>query len=414
MINRIFSTLVFLGLYSIVISQTTVGLVAYYPFDEDFSDVTGNTANNGVAVANEPSINDCGPLGNALVMRGTNEALTFLGQVNNEFDTEDFTISFFFKPANRTGTQYLLSKRSEMCENLDQSIEIRYAPLNNNRGTINVVLRETVDETVSIVHTYQNDLCWQHLAVIRRGNRVLLYHNGVLVQDLGSERRIDILNEGLLHLGGADCIEIGETYDGFLDDFRIYNRALDEGEISGLYIQPDQIATADTIIFLGNAVNIELGGTCSNIFSWTPVEGVNGTNIPNPIIEPESAGTFTYTVEMVDENGFCTAKDSITIRVVDPSDLDCGNIFVPNAFTPNNDNINDLFGISNPFAIQDLIAFEIFDRWGNRVFFTEDPFEQWDGTYAGSNLNSGMLKYRISYICKGEEQLKIGNFVIIK
>ncbi len=199
--------------------QTTIGLVAYYPFDEDYSDVTGNTANNGVAVGNEPAINDCGPLGNALVMRGTNEALTFLGQVNDEFDTEDFTVSFFFKPANSTSTQYLLSKRSEMCDNLDQSFEIRYAPLNNNRGTINIVLREAVDKTVSITHTYKNDVCWQHLAVVRVANRVQLYLNGTFIQELGSEKRLDILNDGLLYLGGADCININETFDGFIDDF---------------------------------------------------------------------------------------------------------------------------------------------------------------------------------------------------
>ncbi len=161
-------------------------------------------------------------------------------------------------------------------------------------------------------------------------------------------------------------------------------------------------------------MDIELGGTCSNDFSWSPQDGVNGVNLPNPNIEPEFSGTFTYTLSILDESSFCTAKDSITIRVVDPADLDCNNIFLPNAFTPNNDNLNDFFGISNPFAVQDLISFEIFDRWGNRVFFTEDPFEQWDGTYAGSNINAGMMRYQIQFICNGEEQTKVGNFVIVK
>ncbi|MFN9940082.1 MAG: gliding motility-associated C-terminal domain-containing protein, partial [bacterium] len=79
----------------------------------------------------------------------------------------------------------------------------------------------------------------------------------------------------------------------------------------------------------------------------------------------------------------CVATDSIYISVVDPNTLSCNTVFLPGAFTPNGDGLNDVYGISNPYAIQQLHTFEIFDRWGARVFYTTQVFDQWDGSFQG-------------------------------
>ena len=76
--------------------QTKIGLIAHYTFDTSLVDVTGNTANNGINLGGgTPSI-QCGPIGNALSLDNFNDQITFLGQVNDEFDTEDFTVSLYF------------------------------------------------------------------------------------------------------------------------------------------------------------------------------------------------------------------------------------------------------------------------------------------------------------------------------
>ena len=114
------------------------------------------------------------------------------------------------------------------------------------------------------------------------------------------------------------------------------------------------------------------------------------------------------------DDGLCTATDSLQIIVVDPSTIDCSDIFLPTAFTPNGDGLNDFFGISNPFATGELLAFDIFDRWGNIVFSTTDPLDKWNGSYKGTPVNPGVFLYRIQFRCEGEEGVKSGNVTVIR
>ena len=84
------------------------------------------------------------------------------------------------------------------------------------------------------------------------------------------------------------------------------------------------------------------------------------------------------------------------------------------AFTPNRDNLNDTYGLSNPFAINDLISFEIFDRWGGIVFRTNDPFAKWDATYKNEAVNPGVFLWRVAYRCDGEEINETGTVTVIR
>ena len=87
---------------------------------------------------------------------------------------------------------------------------------------------------------------------------------------------------------------------------------------------------------------------------------------------------------------------------------------MPTAFTPNNDGLNDTYGISNPYAIPELLTFEIYDRWGNRIFATQDPFQRWDGFYRGEPVNAGVVQYALQWVCQGEEQVQTGEIAILR
>ncbi|MBK8722450.1 MAG: gliding motility-associated C-terminal domain-containing protein [Saprospiraceae bacterium] len=122
--------------------------------------------------------------------------------------------------------------------------------------------------------------------------------------------------------------------------------------------------------------------------------------------------TTTYKVQFL--NSQCSATDTIQVLVVDPNSVDCNQVFFPTAFTPNDDGLNDSYGISNPYAIKDLISFEIYDKWGGNVFKTTDPFAVWDGKSNGSPLNPGVFLYRVAYRCNNEEKILRGSFTLLK
>lgn len=400
-------TLAYLGLNG----QTAIGLIAYYPLDSTLSDVTGNTANTGFPMGN-PSYG-CGVRSNALYLDGGQDQVAFMGPVINEFDTEDFTVSFYFKSTGLGGTQLLLAKQRLDCTT-DNAIFIRYVPLNR---TVSVYLGESPSVNVQLTKRLSIDFCWHHLTLVRKGGVIKLYVNTQFAGEVTASKRVNIYNDGDLILGGSDCLTGSETtFQGYIDEFRVYNRALTPEEIAFLYTSPDMILNQDTIIFLGNSIDIDITKSCADQFAWSPSAGVSQSNVAQTSITPLQKGDFTYKLALTDAAAGCTAIDSINVSVIDPNDLDCRKVFIPNAFTPNGQGPfkNETFGISNPFAIQELISFEIFDRWGNRVFAAEDPFLRWDGNYKGQPVNPGVMLYKVQFKCNGEFISEAGSLTILK
>lgn len=89
----------------------------------------------------------------------------------------------------------------------------------------------------------------------------------------------------------------------------------------------------------------------------------------------------------------CTFTDSTYI-----STFACCDLFVPNAFTPNKDGVNDFFELyaSN---LQEVNVFSIYNRYGQRVFHTNNQNSKWDGTYNGQLLDGGVYHYYLIYTC---------------
>jgi len=109
LIMRLFLGSLFLLVYIGMIAQTKAGLVAYYPFNKNLKDDTGNLSND--AIGNNGIDYVCGPLNEALRFSGNTSLVNIIGAVNSEFDTEDFSVSFYFKIGNDKGIQYLISKK---------------------------------------------------------------------------------------------------------------------------------------------------------------------------------------------------------------------------------------------------------------------------------------------------------------
>ncbi len=402
--------LLFLISAQLISAQTTVGLVAYYSLDGDLIDRTGNTSNTGVAVGTPTFV--CGVEGQAVLLDGANDQIRIpnTASVSGEFDREDFTVSFYFKPVGFNGTQTLLSKRDTACANPRQ-FSLRYVPTSR---TLNTILAQDEDKDVNILNLVNNMSCWQQVTIVRDNLRVNVYLNGQFLSSLGTASRIDLESEGAFYIGGGDCLGGIETpFSGLIDEVRVYNRALDDEEVAGLYGAPDMIRTNDTIVFQGNSVDIQLNNTCGTSFSWSPTQDVFSPTDAEPTIDATTPGNFTYYVQISDQVSTCVAIDSVRLTVVDPNTLPC-KVAMAKAFTPNRDNLNDTYGVSNPFALTDFVSLEIFDRWGGVVFQTNDPFLKWDGTFKGEAVNPGVFLWRIAYRCDGGEVNETGTVTVLR
>ncbi len=111
----------------------------------------------------------------------------------------------------------------------------------------------------------------------------------------------------------------------------------------------------------------------------------------------DGSGSFNYLVQkqglyfvQVENEYNCVGYDSIFVSYKCPV-----SIFIPNAFSPNGDNINDFF---RP-VINNAITYklEIFDRWGNLIFINNDPETGWNGRFNEQPMNSGVFVYVIQY-----------------
>ena len=114
----------------------------------------------------------------------------------------------------------------------------------------------------------------------------------------------------------------------------------------------------------------------------------------------------TYKLTVTDLCG--SYSDEIVIRK-----LQACLLLMPNAFTPNNDGKNDLFRIPPGIPLI-LDNFSIYDRWGNKIFTTNDLRKGWDGTYKGTKLSTGVFVYTVSGKLNNEDKFLKGTVLLIR
>ena len=144
-------------------------------------------------------------------------------------------------------------------------------------------------------------------------------------------------------------------------------------------------------------------------YQWSPKNEVDNDTIYNPKIRPLVPTTYYLTVS--DLNG-CVVNDSVTINIRNGVCED-PYIFIPNTFTPNGDGINDVLFVRG--GIVDSLEFSIYNRWGQKVFETNDRTIGWDGTFNGEALPNEAFGYILKTKCKnGAEFVKKGNLSILR
>ena len=160
------------------------------------------------------------------------------------------------------------------------------------------------------------------------------------------------------------------------------------------------VTAKDSAICLGEETELTANG--ASTYDWSV--GKTGQTI---IVTPMS--TTTFTVTGTDANG-CESSANTTVIAED-----CSTFFIPNAFSPNGDGLNDVFNPLGDFAAIDDYELQIYDRWGRVIFSTQDPQQGWNGFIDGDPAKHGVYIYRVYYKSVwGKEFSKTGSVTLLK
>jgi len=147
----------------------------------------------------------------------------------------------------------------------------------------------------------------------------------------------------------------------------------------------------DLYVNLGDSVRLEgLANFTIDSVVWTPTEFLNDITAPVTFSSPKVS--IAYQLVAFDENG-CSAENTVWVYVEQRS-----GIFIPNAFSPNGDGINDQFKIYGDDKVKSIRSFRVFDRYGSNVFMItnvapDDPIAGWDGSHRGQMVDLGVYIY---------------------
>ncbi len=165
-------------------------------------------------------------------------------------------------------------------------------------------------------------------------------------------------------------------------------------------------ANAGTNVTILSGSSTILLGTGGVTYNWSPATDLSCSNCANPVASPTI--TTVYILTVTDING-CTGVDTVTVFV----DEACGQVFIPNAFSPNGDNANDtLYVRGNCIKYMD---FQVYNRWGEKVFSTGNPAIGWDGTWRGQPCEAAVFTYVLRATLNDDTQVdKQGSITIVK
>jgi gliding motility-associated-like protein len=170
-----------------------------------------------------------------------------------------------------------------------------------------------------------------------------------------------------------------------------------------VYLQPVIDAGPSFVVPQGTVVQFNPQANDSTVlkFNWSPPTGLNDAGKLRPLLH--AMFDQTYTLTAIGE-GQCTASDFLKVKILKP-------VIIPNAFSPNGDGINDTWQILN-LSDYPGCTVEVFNRYGQRVYFSAGYGKPWNGTMTGKELPMATYYYVI-HLKNGFEP-RTGSITIVK
>ncbi len=197
-----------------------------------------------------------------------------------------------------------------------------------------------------------------------------------------------------------------------------------EGEEIFTAILLDAFACGDTLSLITQVSNIDVEIAADSNFIYlcdtielfidSPLDGVTYTWSTGDVGESilvSPTEDIVISVTAVDQFG-CDAFAEFPIEVRQPQ-CDETDVFIPNAFSPNGDNVNDVLFVRSNFIKEMRLV--IYDRWGEQIFVSADQSRGWDGKYRGEELPPDAYGYTLNVVCPNDLRYTAkGNVSIIR
>ena len=208
-----------------------------------------------------------------------------------------------------------------------------------------------------------------------------------------------------VNTSGTYILSVIEYNSGCID--------IDTVHVDGNSNPPTVSAGQDQIIELGDSLLIQAN---SNIVPINTRWFIDGQEISENELTLYQVPIISgiYTIQVEDESG-CVAEDEVEVTVDRRP-----KVYLPNTFTPNNDNINDRFMIYTDASVNMVLSLKIFSRWGGLVyaqtnFPPNDPLYGWDGSHDNETLNNAVFIYHAEVeLIDGSKKTYIGGITLIR
>lgn len=186
----------------------------------------------------------------------------------------------------------------------------------------------------------------------------------------------------------------------------VSNTTCSNAAASTLTVNPGPTAVAYTNVTIIQGQDTALSASGGGAYLWN-----NGSTDSTITVSPTL--TTMYCVTVTDANG-CTDDSCVTVTVRSP-DCSAEKIFVPNAFSPNNDGQNEVECVLGLGDCLESLRFAIYDRWGEKIFETDNPEVCWDGMYKGKKMGTAVFVYYLNVLfITGEEVTLKGSIGLIR
>lgn len=155
---------------------------------------------------------------------------------------------------------------------------------------------------------------------------------------------------------------------------------------------------------LGKEIQLSAFNPYNSTYLWS-----TGATTPSISFPGIQEGSFVYSVLVTNVCGTATDGIAVTIEDCEPT------FYIPNAFTPDNDGINDAW---RP-VVRNLTKYEliVFDRWGEVVFYSTDPEQYWTGSFQGGDyyVPPGVYPFRLNYATdRHDAGYKVGHVTVVR